>query len=177
VNNLVYIADTSNNVIRVVDRSTNIITTFAGTPGKSGYAGDGKVQSSCQLTSIGVLATNATLWVPLRVTVDNANNLVYIADSSNFVIRVVNCTSNIISLFAGKPSVSNPLGDGGQATATGFKSISDIVVDSVRNKVYFSDYANNLIKVVDRSTGIVTTFAGGASSGSGLSKLSTSKPN
>jgi len=60
-------------VIRKVG-TNGIIETIAGTPGRSGFYGDGGP------------ATQALLSFPTSVTVDKSGNL-YIADSDNFVIR------------------------------------------------------------------------------------------
>jgi len=68
-----YIADYTNQVIRKVG-TNGIIETIAGTPGRSGFYGDGGP------------ATQALLNFPTSVTVDKSGNL-YIADSDNFVIR------------------------------------------------------------------------------------------
>jgi DNA-binding beta-propeller fold protein YncE len=96
------------------------------------------------------------------------NNLVYIADYSNNVVRVVNRSSNIITKFAGNYTYGN-YGDGGQATNALLGSPADIAADPVRNLVYIVDCTNNNIRVVNTSTGIITKFAGGGNS-NGLSK-------
>jgi hypothetical protein len=86
-----YIADTYNNRIRMVAASngqvsaTSTITTFAGT-GSGAYTGDGGK------------ATAATLQEPFSVAVDAADN-VYIADTTNNVIRKVNSASGYISTY------------------------------------------------------------------------------
>jgi DNA-binding beta-propeller fold protein YncE len=64
---------------------SNIITPFAG----DRYLGDGDIP------------TGAYLNYPNDVAVDSGNNLVYIADTNNNFIRVVNRTSNTISTIAG----------------------------------------------------------------------------
>jgi DNA-binding beta-propeller fold protein YncE len=64
---------------------SNIIAPFAG----DHYLGDGDIP------------TRAYLYNPTDVAVDSGNNLVYIADTNNNIIRVVNQTSNTISTFAG----------------------------------------------------------------------------
>src|SRR5260370_12728019 len=70
----VYIADTFHNRIRKVT-SNGIITTIAGN-GEAFYSGDGGP------------ATNAKLFFPHDVAIDNAGN-VYVADTSNNVIRLL----------------------------------------------------------------------------------------
>ena len=72
-------------VIRRIDTS-GIITTFAGTSSR-GFSGDGGP------------ATEAQLFYPRDVAVDNVGNI-YIADDGNSRIRMVN-TSGIITTIAG----------------------------------------------------------------------------
>ncbi len=72
---VLYISDSNSHTIRRVDLSTKIITTIAGTS-TFGYSGD-----------IGP-ATSAKLYFPKGLAVDTDNNL-YIADSSNHVVRKV----------------------------------------------------------------------------------------
>src|ERR1700735_1829878 len=93
-----YIADGANNVIRKVS-SGGTITTFAGN-GTAGYTGDKGVATSAELND------------PTGVAVDNAGN-VYIADSANMVVRMVN-PSGTITTFAGT-NVAGFQGDAGRA--------------------------------------------------------------
>jgi probable HAF family extracellular repeat protein len=88
----IYIADNGDNTVRKVD-TTGTITTIAGIPGNSGYAGDGG------------LATNALLNAPYGVAVD-AGGSVYIADSANQVVRRVDAVTGIITTVAGPDSVN-----------------------------------------------------------------------
>jgi hypothetical protein len=74
---------------------SDIITPFAG----DHYLGDGDIP------------TRAYFFDPSDVAVDSGNNLVYIADSRNYLIRVVNRTSNTMSTIAGT-SYSGSSGDG-----------------------------------------------------------------
>jgi DNA-binding beta-propeller fold protein YncE len=123
------------------------------------------------LTSIGGPATSAHLNSPTSVAVDSVYNLVYITDPAKNVIRVVNRTNNIITNFAGTNSYPGGYsGDGAQATSAHLDSANDVAVDKVRSLVYIADTANSCVRVVNRHTGIITTFAGGGST-SGLSKF------
>ena len=74
-NNL-YIADTFNHYIRKVTANTGIITFVAGT-GYSGYSGDDHPASSARLN------------LPYRVAIDSGTGNIYIADSRNYVVRMV----------------------------------------------------------------------------------------
>jgi DNA-binding beta-propeller fold protein YncE len=60
----------------------------------------------------GLPPTQANLYYPNGIAIDPINNLVYIADYANQIIRVVNRTSNILSTFAGTHSYSGFSGDG-----------------------------------------------------------------
>jgi len=136
-----YISDYANNVIRKVN-TEGIISTIAGT-GVPGYSGNGGQ------------ATDARLYHTAGVAVDNSGN-VYIADSWNNVVRVVNA-SGIISAFAGNDTAGYS-GDGGQATAAELDDPNNLTVDGAGN-VYIADAHNNVIRKVS-TTGIITTFAG-----------------
>src|ERR1035438_10036120 len=96
---VVYIADTSNNMIRKVVAGQ--ITAIAGI-GVPGYAGDGAAAVTAELNS------------PSGVALDATGNL-YIYDTNNEIIRKVD-TNGIITTFAGTPGEGGSSGDGGAAT-------------------------------------------------------------
>jgi sugar lactone lactonase YvrE len=118
-----------------------LVTTVAGYAGK-GYA-DG-------------VGASALFFNPQGVAVDGAGN-VYVADSGNNIIRIIN-SSGSSSTLAGRPGVS------GSADGTGtnafFSQPSGIALDSAGN-IYVSDYGNNTIREITPA-GVVTTIAGSA---------------
>jgi RHS repeat-associated protein len=144
----IYIADSLNHRIRKVDRN-GVITTIAGSGetglGAGGFSGDGG------------LATDAKLYRPSGVAVDNAGNI-YIADSFNNRIRKVD-TSGIITTVAGCQFWGFG-GDGGPATDVRARlyNPTGVEVDNAGN-IYIADTRNNRIRMVDNS-GIITTVAG-----------------
>ncbi|KAL0478890.1 NHL repeat-containing protein [Acrasis kona] len=150
-NNLIYVADIDNNRVRVINRTSGIINTFAGT-GTSGYSGDGGAATRAQITR------------PYGLAVDSSNNLVYISDSDNFRVRVVNTLTGNISTFAGT-GVAGSTGDGGNATSAKLGYPYGLSVDSANNLVYIADSTNHRIRVVDRLTGAINTFAGTGTGG------------
>ncbi|KAL0481615.1 hypothetical protein AKO1_012470 [Acrasis kona] len=159
-NNLVYIVDKGNHRVRVVNQTNNIISTFAGT-GTSGFKDN-------------VIAASAPLNSPSAVAVDDS--LVYIADSNNARIRVVNTTIGNITTFAGNGQ-SGSNGDNLVATASWIYNPSGIVVDSANNVVYFSDTSNNYLRMVNRTTGKMSIVAGGGSSFSNNVAAKTARLN
>jgi trimeric autotransporter adhesin len=140
----IYIADTSNCRIRMVTKSTGIITTVAG-DGSIWYRGDGGP------------ATSAGLGYPRGVAVDASGNI-YIADTSNYCIRLVTRSTGIITTVAGDGTAGYK-GDGGPATSASLYDPWDIAVDA-SGDMYIADFYNNRIRMVTRSTGIITTVAG-----------------
>jgi trimeric autotransporter adhesin len=151
----IYIADTSNNCIRMVTKSTGIITTVAGN-GSKGFSGDGGQ------------ATSATLFYPYGVAVDASGNI-YIADTWNHRIRMVTKSTGIITTVAGGDSRSFYGGDGGLATSAGLNHPYGVAIDLSGN-VYIADTRNHRVRMVTKSTSIITTVAGDgspASSGDG----------
>ncbi len=136
-----YIADGFD--VRRVDAVTGIITTVAGN-GTSGFSGDGGQ------------ATSAQLGAPSALLHDGGTRL-FIADSGNFRVRVVDLTTGIITTFAGN-GFELPSGDGGPAAIAGLGLPTDIAMDGL-GKVYISTFfLFSDIRVVDTS-GIINTYA------------------
>ena len=135
----VYIADQLNYVVRQVNTS-GIITTVAGTPGASGYSGDGGP------------ATKATLSSVYGIAADSVGDLL-IADYSNQRIREV--AGGTINTVAGDGQATFD-GDG-PATAHALNSPYGVAVDSGGN-LYIADTNNSRIRKV--SLGVMSTIAG-----------------
>ena len=155
----IYIADLDNQRIRKVTASTGIITTVAG----NGGGGHGALGSSLAgYYGDGGPATNAGLAYPLGVAVDTAGN-VYIADSGNERIRKVFASNGYIFTVAGNGS-SGFAGDGGPATSAEMAFPLGVAADSAGD-IYFADSANQRIRTVTASTGIISTIAGDYSVG------------
>jgi hypothetical protein len=153
-----YISDQGNFRIRRVNPDT-IVTTYAGGFDFTGFEGDGGTALSARFS-----APRGPDAVPcFRLDVDRANRKVYIADSHNNRVRVVDMNTNVITTFAGKgpsyPSVPGYTGDGGPATDAEINFPTDVAV-APNGLVYICDSYNNVIRRVDPATGIITTVAG-----------------
>jgi uncharacterized protein (TIGR03437 family) len=140
-----YIADTKNFRIRKV--TNGVISTVAGN-GTYGSSGDNGP------------ATSAELAGPLGLAVDSAGNL-YIADGDNSRIRKV--WNGVITTAAGN-GTQGFSGDNGPATSAQLNDPSGVAVDSAGN-LYIADGPDNRIRKV--TNGVITTVAGGGSSGLG----------
>jgi uncharacterized protein (TIGR03437 family) len=137
-----YIVDKDNFRIRKIT-SSGVISTVAGSSTAAVYAGDGGP------------AVGASLNVPNGIAFDSAGNM-YIADTSNNVVRKVN-TSGVISTVAGN-NYSAFSGDGGPAASASLSLPTGVAVDTAGN-LYIADANNNCIRIVTTDQNI-HTFAG-----------------
>ncbi len=147
-----YIADTANNRIRKVTPGNppGNITTVAGTGIAGNFGNNGS-------------AVNASLSGPYGLAVDSSSNI-YIADTFNLVVRLVNASTGIITTVAGNGQSCNPTtscGDGGPATSASLAFPTNVAVDNAGN-FYIADAGANKIRVVN-SSGIISTLAGDGS--------------
>ena len=160
----IYIADTGNHLIRKVTRSTGYLTTLAGDIvrgsesqkdfGNNGYYGDGGP------------ATKAILSNPNGLAIGLTGNI-YIADTNNNVIRMVDISTNNITTVAGTALFatyyysedSGYSGDNGPATEARLTKPKGIAIDTAGN-IYIADSGNNVIRMISRCIGHITTVAG-----------------
>jgi hypothetical protein len=150
-----YIADSNNHRIRMVNVfGDGSIRTVAGN-GTAAYSGDG------------AQAVAATLNGPSQVTLDGNGNL-YISDTSNSRIRKVDLGGTITTVVGN--GTAGFSGDGGAATSAMIFSPSGLVHDgaagATSGNLYFSDRANNRVRVVDTS-GVIKTLVGVGTAGYG----------
>eukprot|EP00439_Symbiodinium_sp_Y106_P048338 s3243_g6.t1 len=86
-----FVSDQGNHAVRAVDLTSGIITTVAGMPGSHGDAGDQGLATSARLDSPAGLA--------------HGSNLLYIADSGNGRVRVLDTGSGMLSAVPGARSL------------------------------------------------------------------------
>jgi hypothetical protein len=139
-----FIADTGNSVIREVAAGTGNIQTVAGYFAEGpGYSGDGGLATSAQLSD------------PYGVFVDAPGNI-FIADTSNSVIREVLAGSGIIQTVAGNFSAGGGYsGDGGVPTAAQLDLPEGVFVDGTGN-IFIADTNNSVIRAVNTQSAPVT---------------------
>ncbi len=135
-----YIAEWGGGFIRKIDPS-GIITRFAG--------GGGSVADD-------VPATAAFMNTPYHIMFDGVGSL-YVATQNGHRVRRIDLATGLIYTVAGN-GVSGFSGDGGPATAAQLNQANGVYVDPY--SIFITDAANNRLRKVDRSTGIITTIAG-----------------
>lgn len=136
-NNL-YITDTLNQTIRVIS-AAGAVTTLAGTVGTSGSA-DGT-------------GTAAKFNNPAGIATDGTN--LFVADSSNHVIRKVVISSGVVTTFAG--TVGTAGSTDGTGTAAKFNTPTGLTIDNAGN-LYVSDQWYTKVRKITPA-GVVTTLS------------------
>jgi sugar lactone lactonase YvrE len=109
------------------------------------YGGDGKT------------AVQAQLNFPTAVAVDREGNL-YIADTMNHRVRMVDSETGIISTLAGTGQ-ARFYGDGGPAHQAALNEPAALAVDEA-GRLYIADQSNHRVRVVDLKTNVIRTVAG-----------------
>lgn len=105
----------------------------------------------------GGAAVQARLNFPTAVAVDREGN-VYIADTMNHRVRVVEAATGVISTLAGTGQAGFS-GDGGAVYQATLNEPAALVLDET-HKLYIADQNNHRIRVVDLKTGRIQTIAG-----------------
>jgi len=146
-----YIADENQARVVKVDSSGNLIT-IAGQVGQQCT----DTYSGTNVCGDGGPATQATLYNPTDVAVDDANNI-FISDSYTSVIRKIDSSTGDINVIAGQENnyYSGTLNDGGPATNALLTLPSYLIFDAQGN-LYFSDSGNGDIREV---YGVATILA------------------
>jgi len=147
------IADSHNDRIRRVDKPTWVVTTIAGS-GENGYDGDDKP------------AVKAALNTPSAVAAA-PNGDIYIADTLNNRVRLIDHTTGFIHTIAGDGEAADDgsIGDGGPATSGHLYMPSDIAL-APNGDIYIADMHHYRIRKVDAKTHVITTVAGNGQYGS-----------
>jgi sugar lactone lactonase YvrE len=131
---ILYVADRHNHAVRMVNLTTRAVSTLAGS-GSSGSA-DG-------------FGTSATLSYPGGIALSHNDTFLYICDSDNGRIRMINLATTQVSTVA--TSFTFPFGLG---------------LSSDGATLYVADRGSHKIRMVDLATAAVSTLAGSDSSGS-----------
>lgn len=136
----IYVADQNNFTIRKIVPTAGAVTTLAGAAGSAG-----KVDGT---------GANAKFEFPSTLTVD-ANGDLFVADSSNHLIRKVT-TAGVVTTLAGTGNFSGSTDGTGAAALFDFPT--GIAADGNGN-LYVGDSNNHTIRKIVIATGIVTTHA------------------
>lgn len=144
-NDNLFVADGDAHVIRRIDAQTKVVTIVAGNS-KQGFSGDGGP------------ATAASLDSPRGVAVNAAGDI-FIADSNNYAIRKVDAVTHNISLWAGRGSPQDSIGDGGAPTAATLAPMR-IAIEPASGDLLVVDGNSQRVRRIAANGSKITTFAG-----------------
>ncbi len=168
----IYFTDVTGNAVRRVDAVTGVITTFAGGITATGVCAgaNGDQNASGAAIGDGCPATQAFLNAPNGVRFYKGN--LYIADTTNNYIRVVNVATGIIDKFAGTGAKTATALKTPAVTATlsSFPAPTDIIFDPAGNAYVTVGGGFAYVLRIAAGAGTVTAVAGNgtaASSGDG----------
>jgi hypothetical protein len=144
-----YVVDVNNHVIRRV-ATDGTISTFAGRPGQSGFAGDSGPALSAKLSS------------PRSVAV-GPDGSVYINDFLNYRIRRVQ-PGGMITTYAGGGTIGSGNGDGGKAKSDSCKlNVIYDIATGPDGSLYLAERSGNRVRRIGPDS-IIRTFAGSGNS-------------
>jgi DNA-binding beta-propeller fold protein YncE len=137
---VIVVADTDNNRIRLVT-PLGVVTTLAGN-GTAAFANG--------------TGTAASFNDPSGVAVIPSSGMIVVADAGNNRIRLVT-PAGVVTTLAGSGSAAFADGTGAAAS---FNYPSGVAVIPSSGLIVVADAGNNRIRLVDPTTGVVTTLAG-----------------
>ena len=129
------------------------IELVAGKPNQVGYFGDGGDAKSALLNN------------PSGLAYSTDSKDLYISDAKNHIVRKVS-SSGIITTIAGKNNTAGYNGDNGLATSALLNNPNALAISSKTGDLFIADTNSNVIRMVSKSTGIITTLAGNNNTGS-----------
>ena len=130
--------------------SAGTVVTIAGN-GQVGFSGDGGPATNAALNGISGLAFGP-------------DRTLYISDEGNLRIRAVDPATGLIRTIAGT-GVTGDEGNDGPATSANLGGVIGLATDRARNVLYLTDWANNFVRKVNLTDGIITRFAGSGNFG------------
>jgi DNA-binding beta-propeller fold protein YncE len=143
--NNIYVADTGNHRIRKIDPYLNV-TTFAGSSGRGSIDGPG---------------LSASFNSPYALTIDSANNIMYVADWDSARVRKITMLPT--------PIVTTLAGNGNKAYKDGIGAAASLQPANLtlgsNNILYVADANNNRLRAINTTTGDVITIAGNGTAG------------
>ena len=135
-----FVADSANDVIRVIDANGSTVSTYAG----SGASG-----------STDTSTTTASFANPFGLALA-ADGRLFVADSDNNRIRVIDANGSIVSTYAGSGTSGS---DDGSTTTASFADPTGLAL-AADGRLFVSDRSRHIIRVINANASIVSTYAG-----------------
>ncbi|GMP63714.1 hypothetical protein CsSME_00025303 [Camellia sinensis var. sinensis] len=145
LNNRLFISDSNHNRIVVTDLDGNFIVQI-GSTGEEGFR-DGNFE-------------DATFNRPQGLAYDPKKNLLYVADTENHALRVIDFVNETVQTLAGNGTKGSDYKGGGMGTAQLLNSPWDVCYEPVNGIVYIAMAGQHQIWEHNTSDGITRAFSG-----------------
>ena len=148
------VAETSGGKIYVADNNNYAVDSFTVGGNLTRIAGNHSYNLETLIT--GAPATGVQLNFPFEIATDNAGD-VFVADSSNYMVRKYVKSSGLVNFFAGNGTYGY-LGDGGAATSAELTNTFGVATNAAGTSVYVGDTYSCAVRNV--TGGNINLFAG-----------------
>ncbi|XP_007665883.1 NHL repeat-containing protein 2 isoform X1 [Ornithorhynchus anatinus] len=146
--NCLFIADSESSTVRTISLKDGAVKHLVG--------GERDPMNLFAFGDIDGAGINAKLQHPLGVTWDEKGNLLYVADSYNHKIKVVDPKTKNCATLAGTGEASNVIGS--SLTQTTFNEPGGLCIGEDGHLLYVADTNNHQIKVLDLEAKTVSVF-------------------
>jgi DNA-binding beta-propeller fold protein YncE len=169
VSGVYYVVDTGNHRVRRVAAGSGAVSTLAG-GNAAGTFGSNCVPPGGYYTPCGYVngvGTGASFYAPYGAALHAPTGLLYVGDTNNNVVRVVDTASGAVSTLAGGGSAGGRAGGWADGTGTGalFGSPYGVALHPSGGVLFVADWDYGVIRVINTATRAVSTLAGSGSVG------------
>lgn len=161
-----YVLDQRNFLIRRI-APDGMTTTFAGTPPAPGtmpmpgFEGDGGLATMARFR----FEAGGNPEPSGGLALDEANGILYVADSLNFRIRAIDLADGTIDTVVGTGELGYS-GDGGAGASAQVSQVRDMELGP-DGRLYFADTENHVVRAWDPAADVVATIVGTGTMGNG----------
>ncbi|XP_056659749.1 NHL repeat-containing protein 2 isoform X1 [Monodelphis domestica] len=147
--NCLFVADSESSTVRTVSLKDGAVKHLVG--------GERDPMNLFAFGDVDGAGINAKLQHPLGVTWDKKRNLLYVADSYNHKIKVVDPKTKNCTTIAGTGEASNIISS--TSTESTFNEPGGLCIGENGNLLYIADTNNHQIKVMDLETKIISVLS------------------
>jgi sugar lactone lactonase YvrE len=147
----IYLTEWERNRIWKFNKKTRQLSRIAGSVnGRFGSSNDG------------TLAINSVLWQPTGIIVTPDGDIIFAETFNHRLRKIDKVTGELVTIAGTGNSVSD--GDGGAATSASLAYPQYLALDDDGN-LYVSDGSQHTVRMIEASTGIISTIAGNGTAG------------
>jgi sugar lactone lactonase YvrE len=169
----IYVSDTGSNTIRVIASNGYVSSLAGGAAAICAAPASGSTTGASDSLGDGCASTATIFNAPTGLAFDNVNKALLVADTGDSDVRRISLGTNFtvaaniatnvevqpVTLVAGNGQPGTSIGGSGVAANSQLSSPTGVAVDPAGN-VYIADTGNNSVRLVNASTGVISTIVG-----------------